>query len=84
MRLLLCFIVGLSVLTSCAPTRYPPGHHQQHINQNQASHPHLGEGGIVKRGNPYQVDGQWYYPLASGHDYDETGVASWYGKNSMV
>ena len=41
---------------------------------------HLGEGGKVKRGNPYQIDGIWYYPLASGEAYDEVGVASWYGK----
>jgi rare lipoprotein A len=31
-----------------------------------------------KVGNPYQVDGVWYYP-AINYDYDETGVASWYG-----
>src|SRR5258706_6517917 len=31
-----------------------------------------------KAGKPYQVDGVWYYP-AVNYDYDETGVASWYG-----
>src|SRR3984885_5982672 len=31
-----------------------------------------------KVGQPYQVDGVWYYPAAN-YDYDETGVASWYG-----
>ena len=31
-----------------------------------------------KVGNPYQIDGVWYYP-AVNYDYDETGVASWYG-----
>jgi rare lipoprotein A len=31
-----------------------------------------------KVGKPYQVDGVWYYP-AVNYDYDETGVASWYG-----
>lgn len=33
----------------------------------------------VKIGQPYQVNGVWYYP----HDdpnYDETGIASWYGE----
>ena len=33
----------------------------------------------VKIGQPYQVNGVWYYP----HDdpkYDETGLASWYGE----
>jgi rare lipoprotein A len=37
-------------------------------------------GGIYKVGNPYQIDGTWYYPREQP-DYDETGVASWYGPN---
>jgi rare lipoprotein A len=32
----------------------------------------------VKIGKPYQVFGVWYYP-SDDRDYDETGVASWYG-----
>ncbi|MGQ9370302.1 septal ring lytic transglycosylase RlpA family protein [Azospirillum sp. A39] len=35
-------------------------------------------GGIYKVGKPYQVKGVWYYP-AEDWDYDETGLASWYG-----
>jgi rare lipoprotein A len=35
---------------------------------------------IYKVGNPYQIDGTWYYPKEQP-DYDETGVASWYGKS---
>jgi rare lipoprotein A len=31
-----------------------------------------------KIGNPYQVDGVWYYP-AEDFNYSETGIASWYG-----
>lgn len=34
--------------------------------------------GAYKVGAPYQVDGTWYYPRED-YDYDETGVASWYG-----
>jgi rare lipoprotein A len=34
--------------------------------------------GVYKIGNPYQIDGTWYYPKEQP-DYDETGVASWYG-----
>lgn len=34
--------------------------------------------GIYKVGNPYQIDGVWYYPEVN-YDYVETGVASWYG-----
>lgn len=31
-----------------------------------------------KIGKPYQVGGVWYYPQED-FDYDETGIASWYG-----
>jgi len=34
--------------------------------------------GVYKVGNPYQIDGIWYYPREQP-DYDETGIASWYG-----
>ncbi len=34
--------------------------------------------GYYKVGEPYQIDGQWYYPKEQP-DYDETGLASWYG-----
>ena len=34
--------------------------------------------GIYKVGNPYQIEGVWYYP-AVDPDYGETGIASWYG-----
>lgn len=30
--------------------------------------------------NPYQVNGITYQPATSSHGYQETGVASWYGK----
>jgi len=35
--------------------------------------------GYYKIGNPYQIDGAWYYP-ATDWNYDETGIASWYGE----
>jgi len=31
-----------------------------------------------KVGNPYQIDGKWYYP-AVDYSYVEQGIASWYG-----
>jgi rare lipoprotein A len=34
--------------------------------------------GVFKIGDPYQIDGIWYYPHEQP-DYDETGIASWYG-----
>ncbi|TAL02634.1 MAG: septal ring lytic transglycosylase RlpA family protein [Rhodospirillaceae bacterium] len=35
-------------------------------------------GGRYKVGNPYQVDGVWYYP-SENYAYREEGTASWYG-----
>jgi len=34
--------------------------------------------GTYKVGQPYQIQGTWYYPKEDP-TYDETGVASWYG-----
>jgi rare lipoprotein A len=34
--------------------------------------------GIYKVGKPYQIGDTWYYPKEQP-DYDETGIASWYG-----
>ena len=37
-----------------------------------------GDDPIYKVGNPYKINGQWYYP-AVDYQYDEIGIASWYG-----
>lgn len=76
---LLALLMAALLIASCAPTRYPPGHPNGSVAKQPTSL-HLGEGGIVKRGNPYQIDDKWYYPLASGENYDEIGIASWYGE----
>ena len=34
--------------------------------------------GVYKIGEPYQIGNVWYYPREQP-DYDETGIASWYG-----
>lgn len=46
----------------------------------QYAEPVKGTKGAYKVGSPYRVDGQWYYPQAD-YNYDERGVASWYGPN---
>ena len=33
-----------------------------------------------KVGKPYKINGQWFYP-AVDYQYDEIGIASWYGPN---
>jgi len=42
--------------------------------------PEPGPVGEQKVGRPYQIGGVWYYPQEDP-DYDEVGVASWYGPN---
>jgi rare lipoprotein A len=46
----------------------------KNVNQDKPA------GGVYKVGNPYQIDGVWYYP-AVDYNYAETGIASWYGPN---
>lgn len=46
----------------------------KNVNQDKPT------GGIYKIGNPYQIEGVWYYP-AVDYSYAETGIASWYGPN---
>ncbi len=36
--------------------------------------------GKLKSARPYVVNGIQYYPLADAYGYEETGIASWYGK----
>jgi peptidoglycan lytic transglycosylase len=38
------------------------------------------QNGYYKIGNPYQIDGAWYYPSIDWN-YDQTGTASWYGSD---
>ena len=37
-----------------------------------------GDKPAYKVGNPYKINGKWYYP-AINYEYDEVGYASWYG-----
>ncbi len=37
-----------------------------------------GDPPVYKVGTPYKINGIWYYP-AIDYEYDETGMASWYG-----
>lgn len=60
-------ILATLALAACGTTGRPP--------------PPTGAAGAPgqKVGNPYQVAGVWYYPQVD-HEYDETGTASWYGR----
>ena len=58
-----------SCSTAPTPPPKPPEDHTVTVPPNA---------GVYKVGQPYQVDNVWYYPREQP-DYDETGIASWYG-----
>src|SRR6478609_7483158 len=58
---------------ACSSTRPPPPPPPE--DHTVAVPPSVG---VYKVGQPYQVDNVWYYPREQS-DYDETGIASWYG-----
>ena len=62
------------MLSACAETQFLI-HSAKRIQDQPAS-----PGGRYKVGTPYQIDGIWYYPKVD-YEYDETGIASWYGPN---
>lgn len=63
-------------LGACTETEFLMNTAKQVRGRDAAPSPTAG--GIYKIGNPYQINGAWYYP-AVDYDYDETGIASWYG-----
>ena len=60
-------VISLAVLTAACAT-------EPEVN-NVTVPPNAG---VYKVGVPYQIGDTWYYPREQP-DYDETGIASWYG-----
>jgi rare lipoprotein A len=75
-RLLLA-IAGCALLANCSETKFASMAVKEFESPNAA--PAQGHG-VYKVGDPYQINGVWYYP-AEDYTYDETGIASWYGPN---
>jgi rare lipoprotein A len=70
---LLVGLAGLLALTACAEVELA-SHAAKQVQPNARTH----GGGQYKIGDPYQIDGVWYYPEVD-YTYQETGIASWYG-----
>lgn len=68
-------VTCLLALAACAEVELV-SHAAKQVQPPSRTH---GEG-QYKIGNPYQIDGVWYYPKVD-YDYRETGIASWYGPN---
>jgi rare lipoprotein A len=66
----LAFAVSALALAACSTAPKPPPQTYPVTVPPNA--------GVYKIGQPYQVDNVWYYPREQP-DYDETGIASWYG-----
>lgn len=64
----------ISIASGCSTKKAP---------DYASSHAHLpnGTGGVHKTGNPYNIGGRWYTPMQFENGYDETGIASWYGRD---
>lgn len=73
-RLALLIVAGM-FLSACAETQFLI-HTAKRVNQQQGEKSE----GYYKVGNPYQIGDIWYYPHVN-YEYDETGIASWYGPN---
>ncbi len=68
--LILCAGLAALALSGCAETKLVA----HTVKQIQGS---PSQGGY-KVGDPYQINGIWYYP-AEDYSYSETGIASFYG-----
>ena len=76
LKLLLTFFCFSIFLSGCAETALVV-HTAKEIAK--VSKPTVAKG-RYKVGTPYQIKNVWYYPKVE-YDYDETGIASWYGPN---
>lgn len=72
----LALIIGLPLLLGACSEMKLASHAIKGATQPSQD----GSTGGYKIGNPYQIQGVWYYP-AEDYEYDETGIASWYGPN---
>ncbi len=69
-----CTFAATAVLAAACST--PPASPPKPVEDHTVQVPP--NAGVYKVGQPYQIDNVWYYPREQP-DYDETGVASWYG-----
>ncbi len=71
-RTFLCALAGI-VLVGCSETQLAV-----HSAKRLISTPEDKAPTTYKIGKPYQIAGVWYYPQED-FEYDESGIASWYG-----
>ena len=72
----LSFLLSLSLLAGCAETALVVHTAKEIAKISKPPTPK----GRYKVGTPYQIKNVWYYPKID-YEYNETGIASWYGPN---
>jgi rare lipoprotein A len=72
---IVALVVGGVMMAGCAETQLASV-----AIKEATSPPPAPKQGLYKVGEPYQIEGVWYYP-AEDYSYNETGIASWYGPN---
>jgi len=79
----LLILLPLGLLTACSSNKASHDGPPAQASVPGSDKPALpdGSGGVYKTGNPYQIGGRWYRPMQSLSSYDESGVASWYGRD---
>ena len=70
-------LTGLVVLAACAETQFI-AHTAKRVSRTAPGVETPSPKFEYKVGDPYQIKDVWYYPEVN-YDYDETGIASWYG-----
>lgn len=71
----------LATMTSCTHTRRGDGPPKYNVDVSRIPNATPKPEPLAKYGNmrSYKVLGKRYYPMKSAHDFEQTGVASWYG-----
>jgi len=79
-RMMVAAVVMAAGLSGCAEANLFGHATKSAVSATGAPAPSSSAATTYKVGKPYQVAGVWYYPKEE-FDYDETGIASWYGPN---
>jgi rare lipoprotein A len=70
-------LLALGLLAGCAETQLAV-HNMKTLEDEEPTAGTPTQMGAYKVGKPYAIANVWYYPREE-FDYDETGIASWYG-----
>lgn len=80
----LSLFLALAVLSACTEMEYVSHLAKRAWPDNESEYARSAATGAAanqgnfKVGNPYKIDGRWYYPREE-YDREETGLISWYG-----